>query len=498
MKLSIKISMIALAAGMMWSVTTAAATLITPAAQSTSVSTTPALITQVAPNCAMPKQAAKFNVFYIDPAKGKITNNGSQAAPWNTLADVVKKGLIGGGGVVKPGDTVYLMNGNHGSVYIRGIHNSDFITIAAAPGHKPVLNYLGMGSVEKFIIQGLKLQSIKTGLGDDWRALFSVGAGGATSKDIIFDGNILSSQDNVDAWTQQDWMKKARAGLLTDGRSPLVTATQGVTCLTVTNNKFSNVISAVGLRTDRTLFSGNTINNFAYDGIDFAASDLVIANNRITNSLDMGDGKHTDAMQGQLSAGPGYTDDLQKYKNVTITGNVVIAVANPKLKFPNAGLQGISAFDSDWTNVKVTNNTVITTAYHGMTFASVHNSLFANNTIVSSGANRTWLSIGDRTHAGTPSSNVTVRDNVAHTLLVGAQGVDLKNNFSSYFAITDKTGKVWRYTKVGTNPANNTVLPPFNSNFVKVDVANAAYDTYPVANSPAKGTGAAPIKVNVK
>jgi len=476
MKLSIKISMIALAAGMMWSVGVSAATLATdkPAftvpqtqnlanrygaapgiAQAQGGKQNLGLVGQVAPGCAMPKQVAKRNVFYIDPVNGKITNNGTQASPWSTLQEVAKKKMIGASGAVKPGDTIYLMTGNHGSVRISGIHNSDFITITAAPGQKPVLNYLAMDNVGRFLIRGLKLQSAKSGLGDDWLPLFSVNAGGATSKDIIFDGNTLSSQDDVDAWTQQDWKAKARGGMSLNGRSPLTEPTQGATCLTITNNKITNVRVGVAIRTDRTLFAGNVIDNFAYDGLDFAASDLVIANNTITNSIDLGDDMHVDGMQGQENRGPGYPTGLQQYKNITINGNKVIAKTNPNLKWPK-GMQGISAFSSDWTNVRVTNNTVITTTYNGMSWGSVHNGLFANNTILAGGKDKTWLTIGPTTHTGLPSTNVIVRDNVAHTLLIGTVEATPQNNFASYFAIIDSQGKYKRYTKLGANPPNNT------------------------------------------
>ena len=54
------------------------------------------------------------------------------------------------------------------------------------------------------------------------------------------------------------------------------------------------------------------------------------------------------------------------------------------LSFPTY-LQGISAFDADWTNVKVTNNVVITSTCSGIGFSSIHNGLIAHNTVVDDG-----------------------------------------------------------------------------------------------------------------
>src|SRR5271154_2201519 len=74
------------------------------------------------------------NAWYVDPVNGSMSGDGSAAHPWHTLAEVVNAHLIssqtrGGGsptystplqplnpkGVIKPGDVIYLMSGNHGS-----------------------------------------------------------------------------------------------------------------------------------------------------------------------------------------------------------------------------------------------------------------------------------------------------------------------------------------------------------------------------------------------
>jgi hypothetical protein len=53
----------------------------------------------------------------------------------------------------------------------------------------------------------------------------------------------------------------------------------------------------------------------------------------------------------------------------------------------------------------VTNNVVITSACHGITFASIHNSLIADNTVVEDGLVSTpgcvaAINVGGATHAG--------------------------------------------------------------------------------------------------
>ena len=168
------------------------------------------------------------------------------------------------------------------------------------------------------------------------------------------------------------------------------------------------------------LFSNNQIDHFGDDGIDYAASNLAITKNDIHDNLDIGDGNHEDAMQGQigiLASGA----KVNYFKNILIDSNLVIRQSDPKLSFPTY-LQGIDAFDEDWTNVTVTNNVVITSACWGIAFASIHSSLIANNTVVADGLVATQgcpganVSVGDTTHEGSPSSNTVVRNNLTSQL----------------------------------------------------------------------------------
>ena len=502
MKKQIQVSLIAFTVGMMWSSLASATLLNSPATSGANNSSTGTnLVSIVADGCTMPKMPASRHYYYVDPVHGKITNNGSEAAPWDTLANVVSKKFLTS--IVKPGDVIYLMTGNHGFVAISNIHNADFITIEAAPGQTPVLGYLTMSNVEKFIIHGLKFQSLKNG---DWHSLFSVGASNfaatsGTSRDIIFDGNLVSTQDDISTWTQADWLSKARSGIVLDGRSSAVpdAPTSGVTCTTITNNMITHVTSTVGLGTDHTLFSGNTINDFGDDAIDYDANNLTISNNVITNSEILGDGVHTDAMQGQLHKGPGYdSTDVQKYSNISITGNLIISQTDPNLKYPNPGLQGIDAFDSDWTNVSVTNNTVIVTAYHGISFSSVHNAIISNNTVMPAGTLPTWIDVGSQTHEGLPSTNVIAKNNIAWTLTSNMDASVFSNNIVGNEIAAQFNGKGEWITKPGTYGNNNRIVSDFMQNFVLFNNTNKLYNLTPVANSLMKGYGSTvPTTVNL-
>ena len=118
---------------------------------------------------------------------------------------------------------------------------------------------------------------------------------------------------------------------------------------------------------------------------------------------------------------------MNHFQNVLIDSNLVVRQTDPRLPFPTY-LQGIDAFDADWTNVKVTNNVVVTSACHGITFGSIHNSLVANNTVVEDGlvsvpGCTAAINVGGATHEGSLSSNTAVRNNLTSQL-----NVDTRNS----------------------------------------------------------------------
>jgi hypothetical protein len=185
--------------------------------------------------------------------------------------------------------------------------------------------------------------------------------------------------------------------------------------------RFGAVISG-----NNSLFSNNEIDHFGDDGIDYAASNISITHNTIHGNFDLGDGNHEDVMQGQngaLAMGVPYNS----FSNILIDSNLVIRQTDPKLAFATY-LQGIDAFDEDWTNVTVTNNVIITSSCWGIFYASRHSSKI----IKQYGGGR-WRRcghekpsrkgrvspldlVGDKTHEGPSSNGVIVRNNIASNL----------------------------------------------------------------------------------
>src|SRR6202795_4371187 len=114
---------------------------------------------------------------------------------------------------------------------------------------------------------------------------------------------IISSQDNAEAWSQGQWVANARSAVWAQSsagkpRAPLLAS--------------------------QLLFSNNQIDHFGDDGIDYAASNLAITHNDLHDNLNIGDGNHEDAMQGQngpLAAGVAFN----AFSNILIDSNLISA-----------------------------------------------------------------------------------------------------------------------------------------------------------------------------
>jgi hypothetical protein len=398
---------------------------------------------QVYPGCAQPGPTGK--VWWVDPVNGKTPaagGDGSQTAPWNSLQGVLsfkfppgytrpllssvpylhvvdgKRDYVAdqlGNPPVQPGDTIMLMSGNYGDigvgVYLHQVINPSFVTVEAAPGQTPVFSTLYIRATNKWVFKGIKVQSL-LGTNNNKQALVTVTDQGASlpTSDIILENMQISSADDTEGWTQAQWLAGVRiVGILAKGGDHGA----GTTCVSVTHSHISTVIFGAQVMANNMLFSGNEIDRFGDDGIDYAASNILMAKNYIHDDLDLGNGAHMDGMQGYPGA----------FSNVVIDSNRIIRQTDPKLPFPNY-LQGIDAFDGDWTNVTVTNNVIVTSACWGITYGSLHNSKIINNTVVADGLMpmpgncKPSVALADKTHQGPSSNDDIIRNNIANTLAI--------------------------------------------------------------------------------
>ena len=192
-------------------------------------------------SCNVPSSRSR-HFWYIDPVDGKSPAagcNGSQARPWNSLGGVVSGawGMTGfsvpgytrpllssvpyahfangallnladqlGNPPVQPGDTIYLMSGNYGDIVLGNFnpadHHSDFVTVEAgpAPGQVPVFTTLWIWSTNKWVFNGIKVQSL-FGANNNFDALVTLTDQGPSypTTHIALENLLISSADSTAA-----------------------------------------------------------------------------------------------------------------------------------------------------------------------------------------------------------------------------------------------------------------------------------------------------------
>jgi hypothetical protein len=486
--------------------------------------------------CAAPPSTFR-QVWYVDPVNGKTPaagGNGSQAAPWNSLNGVLSGNWATAGwtvpgytrpllstvpyyhivnGVrvdvvdsignppVQPGDVIMLMSGNYGDIiigaYLREVANPSFVTVQAASGQTPVLSTLLILSTTNWVFNGLKVQSLLTSANaNPLIYIHDQGASFPTSN-IVLENMMVSSQDDAEAWSQAQWVANARSGFFAWGGGGGGTDT---TCISFTGSHISNVKFGASLLANQLIFSNNQIDHFGDDGIDYAASNLSITHNDIHDNLDIGDANHEDGVQGVIGILPAGAT-VNYLKNILIDSNLIVRQTDPELSFPTY-LQGIDAFDSDWTNVTVTNNVVITGACAGISFASIHNSLIADNTVVEDGLVSTpgctaAIDVGGASHEGSLSTNSVVRNNLSSQLNVDTRGGGVVADYNVVMCCVEPeiswyvNGVIQYLGKPGTYNGNIIDTGGAKSEFLNFNPATLTYTVMLKAGAQAISAGTA-------
>ena len=401
-----------------------------------------------------------------------------------------------------------LMNGNYGDVLIGSFNlpttNSDFVTVEAAPGQTPVFTTLLIDRTNKWVFNAIKVQSLYGTNGNNQALVVLTDQGPSLpTTDIILENMQISSADSMAGWSQAQWVAQARTGLQAMGLAGNGTNGEpNTSCISMTGSHIQNVRNGAIIAANNMLFTNNVIDHFGDDGIDYAANNLAITHNTIHDNLNIGDGNHEDAMQGQngpLPAGVAYN----AFSNILIDSNLVVRQTDPELAFPTY-LQGIDAFDEDWTNVTVTNNVVVTSACYGISFSSIHNSLIAGNTVVEDGLFSTpgciaAIDVGGATHEGPLSTNTVVRNNLTSQLNVDNRdtGVVANNNVAlccgpgpelTYYV----NGVIQFIGQPGTYPNGNIIeTEGTRGEFVNFNPATLTYTVLLKSSATAIGAGVA-------
>ncbi|MGE0324251.1 MAG: choice-of-anchor Q domain-containing protein [Polyangiaceae bacterium] len=379
--------------------------------------------------------AALATDFYVDPANGSSSGDGSQGNPWRTLQEVVDANLIASqnwdtlpydssssqlqpknpSAPVKAGDTIWLMSGYHGSVDITGYYNASDITIAAAPGQSPELSSLLIRAAKNWVVRGLLLSpdyapSYERNTMID---LDSHGYSGPVS-DITVEDCQLQSVADASSWTATDWDTKAVNGIQADG-----------TRITLRGNQLKNVNFGLSVGASNSLVEHNVVDSFSGDGMRGLGDYTTFQYNLVKNCYDVND-NHDDGFQS-WSTGPGGVG-TGEVTGIVLRGNTIINYEDPNqpLRGP---LQGIGCFDGTFVDWVVENNVIITDHWHGISLYGARNSRIVNNTVLdpnTSDPGPPWIKIENHKD-GTAPVNCLVANNLT-TALANASGVTEDHN----------------------------------------------------------------------
>lgn len=402
------------------------------------------------------------HTYHVDPASQH--GDGSRQAPFPTLAQAVA--------AAHGGDLISLAGGRYGAVSISGV-NAAFVTVAAKPGQTPILSSLKVGpnkpaSHWRFV--GLTISGFSTaGLdpGSHWQTHVA-NVMLHNSDNVIFDRNTIESAPGELQWQPEvrgvDSPTSVATGVLADNNY----------CLAFVKNTIHNVFTGIAIGGNQNgkngqfvLIKDNRIEDFAGDGIDHYAGHIIIQGNRITDGHDLCNDEciHHDGIQGwNYNNLPAIVN-----RDVVISENIVLGQTRSNLAFPAVNMQGITIFDGDWDKVRIVNNIIVCSTWHGLSVYGVRNAAIVNNTVLSSSPDRSaWIMVNSK-GAKTDSTpyNVVVRNNISSLFLTGSG----KNVVQ------------------GVRVDHNLKLTNARRTFVTFDPAKSQFDLHLARGSPARGIG---------
>lgn len=383
--------------------------------------------------------------WYCDPVNGSSKGDGTAANPWGAL----QSALGNAKSPLRSGDTIRLMSGDHGAVRISSTLSS--VTIEAADRQKPTLSQLSGGpGLKNWTFRNLTVQTPDAVL-PDWTIVFRL----TDVEGVTVEGCSIRTAADPATWGDAEWQK----------RCPFYGLWLRGTDLTVSKCYLTGLENCVYVEGSRIGVLNNTIEYFINDGIEYTASDLRIAGNRITDLYDLKSNKfHHDGMQG-------WNFDDVDLRNVLIENNYVAFSTNRFKAIPplsSATFQGIVSFDGRFKDVIIRRNVVLSTAFHGITGYGYSDSIIESNTVSyqGTGAEPCWIGL-----FASPA-NVMVRDNIAPSYNLPKDGALTANNFA--------------FTKAQNTWDKLTIVKP-ESTFVKYLPATAEFDFTVVDDSPAAG-----------
>ncbi len=389
--------------------------------------------------------ASRATNYYADPsAAGNMNNLGTATSPWANLSSIFTANKT-----FLAGDTIFLRNGNHGYAIIKGV-NTDFVVIAPALGHNPIISRIRISnaattSASYWKLYGLTIQSEATGT--NATPSYNLVEIYPYATHITISHCTITSSLNTTGWTRNDWRNRCNNGLSTRGKLNAH--------YIIENNLIKNTAFALSISSSGTIVRGNTVQNFTSDGSRVVGSDILFEKNSILDLIKVMTAaeNHDDLFQSFTYAAGGAGQDT--LKNNIIRQNIFINTTDTTRAF-RGNAQGIGCFDGVYLNWQVENNIVITDHWHGISLYGAVNCYVTNNTVIdpyltspidpfdnnATNIGPTWIRIAKKTNGPPSSGNIVSNNLVANNVFFGtpSMGTGFNNimlgaitNFSTFF-----------------------------------------------------------------
>jgi len=364
--------------------------------------------------------------FYVDPASGNSSNDGSQAHPWKTLQEVVDgnkiqsrayahnpyvKGdtlkAINQGAPVNAGDSLLLNTGYHGDVSIQAALNTDYITISAAPGQSPRVNHLSLSGASKWKIHGLTVSAAFDTQGHNRDLLFINSEGWpGPSREITVENCSLFTIKDASAWTMNEWANYTCTGARIHGANFIFR-----------NNFVSNVDIGIRVVAESTVVDKNVFENFSSCGMRLCGVNNCSFTYNVVRGFHMVNNIYGMGFQG-YSQGTDGTVGKGVVSHVSVVGNTIMNTVSPTQPFKGQ-LYGIACFDGIYDDWVVENNVVLANTWYGIAFNGAHNCRIVNNTVAALDTADCMLpciTVSDNSDS-TKSINCILRNNFCGTIV---------------------------------------------------------------------------------
>ncbi len=387
---------------------------------------------------ALPALAADF---YADPVHGDMSGDGSLAHPWGALEDVIAAGMFEANdwdalpyvegtsvlvprtaGPVGPGDTLWLLDGDHGVALFDSLYVDGTITVAAAPGAHPTLGRVRFRASSGWVLRGVTI-SVELAPEPSILPLVELDshAWRGPVHDVTVEACDIYTAMDTTTWSAADWDSRSVDGIRAEGDD-----------VTLRGNHLWNVDFAIATTGARALVEDNLVERFSGDGLRGLGDHSVFQHNTVRD-LFFVNANHPDGFQSWSTGADGRVG-TGEVVGTTLRGNVFVNATDTTRPL-QGNLQGIGMFDGTYVDWVIEDNVVVTDHWHGITVMGARGTRVVNNTVVDriegNEVGPPWIAITAHKN-GTPPVDCLVRNNLATAYNSAATGVAADHNLPVY------------------------------------------------------------------